>query len=115
MAHNVNIEAASLAEAITQGAAHNENLAIAAQATAIIQGVVNTENNAAAIAALIPLQRVLHTIVGLNRTQFLDVSADGYEDFVDFENMQWDNIEKYISDARKSHLNRGGLSISYAK
>ena len=80
------------AEETTQGAAHDTNKA--AQAAAIVQGLVNAKNNSAAIVALIPLHRVLHTIVGLTRTQCAAMAADGYEDFMDFENMQWDSIEK---------------------
>ena len=89
MAHNSNAAAASKAEEISQGAGHNSNTA--AQATAIVQVVVNAENRAAAIAELIPLQRVLHTIVGLTCTQFVAMAADWYEDFLYFDNVQWDS------------------------
>ena len=34
---------------------------------------------------------------------------------MDFENIQWDIIEKWISTARKCKLNIGGFSVSYAK
>ena len=71
--------------------------------------------NSVAIAALIPLQIVLDTIVDLNRTQCVSVAADGYEDFMKFENMQWDSIEKWILTAIQSNINRVGLSISSAK
>ena len=67
------------------------------------------------ILELIPIQRVLHATVGLNRTQCVAVAADGYEDFMEFQKMQWDRIEKWISAARKSNLNRGGLSVLSAK
>ena len=60
---------------------------------------------------MIPLQRVLHTIVGITRTQYIDVAADVYEDFMEFENMQWDISKKWISAARNSNLNRRGFSV----
>ena len=62
-----------------------------------------------------PLQRVFHAIVCLTWTQYVDVAADRYEDFIDFENMQWYSIEKCISAAIISNLNRGGFSLSAAK
>ena len=34
---------------------------------------------------------------------------------MEFENMQWDSIEKWISAAIMSNLNRGGFSVSAAK
>ena len=77
--------------------------------------VANEANNAAAIASLIEIQRFLHTIVGLTRTKFVAVAADKYEDFMDFENMQWGSIEKWISTSRKSNLNRWGFSVSAEK
>ena len=92
MAQNANVSVASQAAAITQIEAQNANLAAAAQAAEIFQLVVNAENKAAEIAVLIPLQRVLHTIVSLTWTQCVAVTADGYEDFMDFENMQWGKI-----------------------
>mmetsp|Transcript_15996 Transcript_15996/g.23840 ORF Transcript_15996/g.23840 Transcript_15996/m.23840 type:complete len:787 (+) Transcript_15996:5053-7413(+) len=73
------------------------------------------QNAAAAIMALSPLQRVLHTIVGLAQPACVAVAADGYEEFMDFENMQWKDVEKWISNARKLTLNRGGFSISSSK
>ena len=115
MAQNANTEAEAQAEAITQGEAHNENVAAADQTAAIVQGVVNVENSAAAIVALSALQRVLHIIVGLTRTKCVAVADYGYEDFMVFEDMQWDSTKKWISAARKSNLNRGGLSISSTK
>ena len=62
--------------------------------------MANASNNDEHIVALIPLQIVPHTIVGLTRAQFVSVDDDIYEDFVYFDNMQWDNIEKWISAAR---------------
>ena len=43
------------------------------------------------------------------------MDADGYEDFVDFENMRCQNIEKWIFSARKINFNSGGYYVSYAK
>ena len=103
----------SQAEETTQGAAHDINKA--AQAASIVQVLVKAKNNSAAIVALSPLRRVLHTIFGLTRTQCATVAADGYEDFTDFENMQWDSIEKWISAARNRKPNRGVLSLSAPK
>ena len=34
---------------------------------------------------------------------------------MDFENMQWDTIEKWIIASRKIKLHRGGFSVSAAK
>ena len=34
---------------------------------------------------------------------------------MEFENTQWDNIEKCISATIKRNLNRGGLSVSSTK
>ena len=64
--------------------------------------------------SLIPPQRVLHTIVRITRTQCVAVAANEYEELVECENIQWDNIEKWIFSARNSNLNRGGLSVSAA-
>ena len=61
------------------------------------------------------LQRVLHIIVGLNRTQCVDVAAAGNEELMVFENMQWYRIEKWILTERKSNFNRGGFYISCTK
>ena len=94
MAQNKNSPEASHAAVITQGEAHHENAAAAAQEIEIVQGVVNAQNNAAAIAALRPIQRFLHNIFGLTRTQCVAVTSDGYEYFMDFENIQWESIEK---------------------
>ena len=80
--------------------------ASASQAVEIFQLVIHAENNAAEIAVLIPLQRVLHTIFSLTWTQCIAVDADGYEDFINFKNMQWDSIEKWTSAAIMSDLNR---------
>ena len=41
--------------------------------------------------------------------------ADGYEDFMYFENMQWYSIEKWIYAAIKSNLHILVLSVSAAK
>ena len=89
--------------------AQNAEAAVAAGAALAAQ------NAAAAIMALSPLQRVLHRIVGLSQPACVAVAADGYETFMDFENMQWKDVEKWISNARKLNLNRGGFSISAAK
>ena len=115
MAQNANTVEKFHAAAISQGSSQNLNVAEAAQVEEIVQGSVNAENNAAAIATLIPLQRLLHTIVGLTRKKCASMEADGYEDFMEFENMQWDNIEKCIYNARNSDLNRGGFSVSAAE
>ena len=85
--------AVSQTAVIKQVEAHNANVSTAAQAAGIFQGVVNAKNNAADIQALRPHLRVLHTICGLTWTQCVYVSTDGYEDFMDFENMKWDGIE----------------------
>ena len=112
MAHNKNASEASYTAEIEQGLEKNENAA--AKSESIVQGVVNEENNASDIKAQIPLQRVLHTIVGLTRTQCVTAAADGYEDFTDFDNLQWDSIKKKTA-ARKINLNRGGFYVSAAK
>ena len=104
MKQNENTPAAYQVTIITQGAAHNTNEAAADQSSAIVQEVVNAKNNSAAIVALIPLQIFLHIVVVLTHTQCVSVAADGYEDFMEFENMQWDSIEKWISAARKTYL-----------
>ena len=113
MKQNAAVSASAQTLAISQGGAKNANTS--AQAAATVQGLVNAENNAAAILASIPLQIVFHTIVGLTRTQCAAVAADGYEDFMEFENMQWDSIEKLISTTREINLNRGVLYVSAAK
>ena len=41
--------------------------------------------------------------------------SDIYENFMEFENMQWDSIKKWIPAARKSNLNGVGFSVSDAK
>ena len=43
------------------------------------------------------------------------MAADGYEDFIDFENIQWDRIGKLISAARNSNLNIRGFSVQDKK
>ena len=43
------------------------------------------------------------------------MAADGYEDFMDFGNMTWDSIEKWISAARNRNLNIKEFSLSAAK
>ena len=43
------------------------------------------------------------------------MAADGYVDLMDFENMQWTSVEKWISAARRSTLTRGGFSVSAAR
>ena len=88
MAQNKNTAELAHAAEITQGSSHNANVTESAQESPIFQGVVHVENNAASITELIPLQRVLHTILGINQTQCIDVAYDGYEDFMEFENMQ---------------------------
>ena len=115
MAQNANRLASSQAEEITQGAAQNANVAAVDQAEEIIQRLENAANNAAAVVALSPIQRVLHTIVVLTRTQCVAVVSDGYKDFMDFENIQWDSIEKWISSAINSNLNKGEFILSHAK
>ena len=92
MAQNANAAAEAQVAAIAQGPAQNANVTAEAQAEAIVQGAVNAENNAATIATLRPFQRFFHTIVGLTRTQCISVASDAYEDFMDFENIHWDNI-----------------------
>ena len=39
------------------------------------------------------------------------MDADGYEKLIYIENMQWDNVEKLISVAINSNLNRGELYV----
>ena len=92
--------------------AHTESVS---QEAEIVQGVVNAENNTSGIAAFIPLQRVLHTIFGLTWAQCVAVAADGYEDFMDFENIQSGNIEKWISAAINININRVVYYISVTK
>ena len=115
MTHNANTAVSAQSSETTKGEAQNANVAALYQAVSIIQGVVTAANNAASIAGMSPLQRFLHTIIGLNQTQCVAVSADRYEYFMEFENMQWDSIENFISTARKRNLNRGELSLSAAK
>ena len=43
------------------------------------------------------------------------MAANGHEYLMEFENMQWDSVEKWISAAIMSNLNIGGLSVSDAK
>ena len=76
---------------------------------------MNESNNSVSIAELSSLQRVLHKIVGLTRTQCAAVASYGYEDFIEFENMKWDSIEKRISVVIKININIGGFSVSDAK
>ena len=109
MSQNADAASSTEALAMAQGASHNSNSA--AQASAIFQGVVNVENNNAEIAWLIPLQRFLNAIVGLTPKECVAVAADWYEYFMDFENIQWDNIENFISGVTKINLNIGGFSI----
>ena len=67
------------------------------------------------LAGLDPIQRVLNNVVGLTQPQCVAIEADGYQEFMDFENMNWINVEKWIYSARRANLNRGGFSISAAK
>ena len=115
MAQNSNVAEAYQVAAITQGVSHNANVTAAAQSAAIVQCVVNTENNVADISSLRPLQIFLHTIVGLTQTQWVSVAAGGYEYFMNFENIQWYIIKKWISAVRNKNINRGGLSVSAVK
>ena len=43
------------------------------------------------------------------------MTSDGYEYFMDFENMQWESIEKWITTTRNINLNIGWLSLSATK
>ena len=64
--------------------------------------------------AFILIHQVLHIIVGLTQPYCVAMAADVYEDFMDFDNfdnMQWDNIEKWIFTRRGKNINRGGLSV----
>ena len=76
---------------------------------------MNESNNSVSVAELSSLQRVRHKIVGLTRTQCAAVASYGYEDFIEFENMKWDSIEKRISVVIKININIGGFSVSDAK
>ena len=87
----------------------------AAQAAALLVQQQAIAAGAALIAALSPLQRLLHTNCGLTQAQYTAMAADGYVDLMDFENMQWTSVEKWISATRKSTLNRGGFSVSAAR